>query len=406
MHRKWRAGDLLRLAVAAILISMPPPSAASAQSRRAFAKPVPPPVGAPRDDAKRRANDNLVTIMGSGRLTSYTQFAEDIANVFEIAIGGELRVVPVLGMSAGQNVLDVLQLKGIDMALADQDVLQYVRRKDPALYGDIDKRINYIAKIFNPELHVYGKKDIGSLEDLAGKKVSCLKEGSTAAAACNNLFGMLKINAQIVYNSGEAAYQQILSGEIAAAVDGAAAFAKMRAQDGIHFIPISEESLPNSDFNLVRAAYVPARLTHKDHPHLIPEGEEIPTIAQSSMLIVYAWPPGSPRYQMLEKFTRLFFDNIDEFRKPPRHPKWVDINLATEVPGWTRFAPAQAWLDAKRQAQASPQRDLLEQDPKLKAAYQKFLEGYAQRTGKRMELVQSNALLEQFVEWWQTRGTQ
>jgi uncharacterized protein len=217
---------------------------------------------------------------------------------------------------------------------------------------------------------------------------------------------VLKINAQNVYNSGEVAYQKVLSGEIAAAVDGAAAFAKMRAEDGIHFIPISEESLPNSDFNLVRAAYVPARLTHRDHPQLIAEGEEISTIAQSSMLIVYAWPPGSPRYQVLEKFTRLFFDNIEEFRKPPRHPKWGDINLATEVPGWTRFAPAQAWLDGKRQARASPQRELLEQDPKLKVAFQKFLAVYADRIGTRVEFVQSEALLEQFVEWWQTRRPQ
>jgi TRAP-type uncharacterized transport system substrate-binding protein len=344
--------------------------------------------------------------MGSGRLTSYTQLAEDISNVLEVIAGNELRVVPVLGVSAGQNVLDVLQLKGIDMAFADQDVLEYVRKKDPVLYGDIHKRINYIAKIFNPELHVYAKKDIDSLEDLAGKKISCLKEGSTAAAACHNLFSMLKINAEIVYNSGEVAYQKILKGEISAAVDGAAAFAKMRAEDGIRFVPISEESLPRSDFNLVRATYVPARLTHKDHPHLIPEGETVLTIAQSSMLVVYAWPPGTQRYEMLQKFIRLFFDNIDEFRKAPRHPKWADINLATDVPGWTRFPAAQQWVDAKRRETPLQTDRRSDDDPKMKAAFSRFLEDYARKTGDRAQLVQSDALYSQFVQWWRAKQAQ
>ena len=39
-----------------------------------------------------------------------------------------------------------------------------------------------------------------------------------------------------------------------------------------------------------------------------------------------------------------FFSRFDEFQQPPRHPKWREVNLTAEVPGWTRFQPAQDWL--------------------------------------------------------------
>ena len=140
--------------------------------------------GRPYEAAKRKANENVVMIMASGRLTGYTQFAEDIGNVLNNLPGNSLRVIPVLGNSAGQNILDMLYLKGVDMGVVDQDILAYLKRSDPKAFGDIDQRIQFITKLFNSELHLYAKKDIHSLEDLRGKKVSCLKALSTVALFC------------------------------------------------------------------------------------------------------------------------------------------------------------------------------------------------------------------------------
>jgi hypothetical protein len=39
-----------------------------------------------------------------------------------------------------------------------------------------------------------------------------------------------------------------------------------------------------------------------------------------------------------------FFSKFDEFLKPPRYPKWHDVNLAAKVPGWKRFDAAEQWL--------------------------------------------------------------
>jgi hypothetical protein len=49
-----------------------------------------------------------------------------------------------------------------------------------------------------------------------------------------------------------------------------------------------------------------------------------------------------------------FFPKLDEFQKPPRHPKWREVNIAATLPGWNRFEVAQMWLDSQRPEQARP----------------------------------------------------
>jgi hypothetical protein len=68
-------------------------------------------------------------------------------------------------------------------------------------------------------------------------------------------------------------------------------------------------------------------------------------------MAVFAWQPGTERYNKVARFVDAFFGKFQKFLQPPRHPKWKDVNLAAQVPGWTRFGPAQDWL--QRQAQAS-----------------------------------------------------
>jgi uncharacterized protein len=388
------------------------------------AHPVPNPAISRQEKAKQLANEKTITIMGAGRQAGYTQFAEDIANVLEKVRGNPLRVVPVLGRGSGSNVIDMLQRKNIDVAIVDRDVIEYLKKKDPILYGDVDKKIDYIAKISNAELHIYARNDIKTLENLRGKKISCLKEGSTAAIMCENLFQALKIDVEIVYDDADVAWQKVKSGEIAAAVRSAApplvGFEKIKTGDNLHFVPISEESLPGVDFTQLRSLYLPGRLRHEEYPNMIPDGEEIPTIATSSLLVVYAWPSGSQRYKQLQKFVTLFFDNIDTFRSAPNHPGWGDINLAAEVPGWTRFPAAKVWLDAKRkQAGKAPAKPLPPEklapstdvavapvDPEMRVAFDKFLDDFAKAGGSSETDEQKRELYAQFLKWWEKKKQQ
>jgi len=360
--------------------------------------------------ARRQANDNAVTILASGRLTGHAQYAEDISNVIEGIKGNDLRVLPVLGRSESENVFDMLYLKGADMAIVDRDVLASLKNSDPVRYRDIDKKINYIAKLFNTALHVYARDGVKSLEDLRGKKISCLKAGSTIDLMCRNLFRILNIDAQIVNDDFGSALQKVKAGEIAAAASGASppipGFEAVREEDGLHFVPIDSSTLPKGDFKSIWASYLPLRLTHDDYPTMIPEGKDVPTISTTTLLAVYAWPAGSPKQQRIQRFVKLFFENIHAFRQPPRHPKWKDINLATEVRGWTRFPAARGWLEAERKATATKFAALDSNDAKMKASFAKFLEEYAKTKGVALDDEQREDLYALFVKWWRTMKKQ
>ena len=360
------------------------------------------------NEAKRLANEGVVSITASGRTTAYSQFAEDIRNVIEALPNNNMRIVPIMGKSAGQNLLDILYLRGIDMGIVDQDILQYFKRQDPEFYGDLEKRVNFVTKLFNSEFHLVAKNDIKTLEDLRGKQVSCLMQMSTVALLCENIFRLLKIDVKIVYEDVDLAMLRLKKGEVAAAARAGSVpvpgFNGITAADNLHFVPIDEESLPKSDFNPIRAAYLPSRLRAEDYPNMIPAGESVPTVATSTLLAVYAWPPEGRQYQEIGQFIQLFFANIDKFRSAPRHPKWRDVNLAADVPGWTRFSAAQAWLDSRRSAEPAPP-SITPGDPKMKAAFEKFISDLAKSQGDRtFSPEQKETLYAQFLTWWETVG--
>ena len=74
-----------------------------------------------------------------------------------------------LGGGAGTNVRDILYLRGVDMAILNTDVIDYY--KDRPLYEGLTNRIQYITKLFNEEVHLYGSAKVNSLRDIEGKVV-------------------------------------------------------------------------------------------------------------------------------------------------------------------------------------------------------------------------------------------
>jgi uncharacterized protein len=353
-------------------------------------------------EEKRAANSSTVTIIGSSTTSAFTKMIEDIQNVLDDPKTGELRILPVLGRGASQNVHDILFLKGIDMGVVDSGFLQAYKEKDPQLYGNIEQRVQYVAKLLNSELHMLAPTAVKSYADLRGKKVNLWKPASVTASVTANVFRLLDIEIQAVYLDTDAAFEALKNGEIAAMarMGGApqADYDKVKADNGWHFVPLSDSSLPPGKFAKLMSVYLPAQLKREHYPNIIGENETISTIASGIMLAVYNWPEASERYQKLDAFTRKFFDNIDKFRDDSRHPKWKEINLAAEVPGWVRFKPAQQWLDAQKTGSTS-------EPPEMRAAFERFLQDYAAKTNAgALTSAQRDAFYNQFVKWWQTQS--
>jgi uncharacterized protein len=320
------------------------------------------------EEKKRQTNDIAVSIVVSGLTCTCARFAEDMRNVVNDLRPDGVRVLPVLGVGGLQNLSDVLFLKGIDMGVVDEDNLILLKKRDPQLYANIEQSVQYITKLYNSEFHVLARNDIKTFDDLRGKKVSFNLKDSQTEVTSEIIFDMLKIDVQRLNYDNDIALKKLRDGEISAMIilSGApqAAMVKVRKEDGLHFLALDERSLPNHDLHPIFAKYLPIELTHEEYPAVIPEGSSVSTVGNRSLLITYAWPENSVRYNKIAKFVREFFGKIDQFHDGSRHPKWEEISLAAEMPGWARFKPAADWL-AEHQSVA------------LKPAFDQFVQSNA-----------------------------
>jgi TRAP-type uncharacterized transport system substrate-binding protein len=215
-----------------------------------------------------------------------------------------------------------------------------------------NNKIAYIAELFKEEVHLVARPNITSIQQLKGLKVNLDAKGSGTSYSMRDLFKALKIEVEEVAMSQAEALEKVKSGEIAAtaliAGKPVRSISKLTGTDRLHFVSIPYPGQLIGD-------YLPATLAHDDYPELIAPSETVDTVAVGAVLIAYNWPKTNvDRYRRVQRFVEAFFPRIADFQRPPRHPKWHDVNLAATLPGWTRFEAAQAWLDSHLQAGPRP----------------------------------------------------
>lgn len=333
------------------------------------------------EQKKREANDIAVSIMTSGLACTCSRFAEDMRSVVNDVSPGGLRVLPILGVGGIQTLNDMLFLRAIDMGIVDHDDMAALKPRDPQLYGNIEQRIQYITKLFNTELHILARKEIKSFADLNGQKVNVSFKDSNTDVTAGRLFDMLHMHVERTYYGPDAAVSKLAKGEINAMliVSGAphAAIAKLKSEDGVHFLQLDDASMPGYDLAPVFAEYLPGELTHEMYPNLVPEDAPVQTVVNRALLVTYAWPEGSTQYQKTVRFVNSFFEKIGRFRETGFHPKWAEVNLWADVPGWTRFKPAAEWLASHKAVTASitPAQE--------QATFDQFLAAYRAKVNNR-----------------------
>jgi TRAP transporter TAXI family solute receptor len=292
-------------------------------------------------------NANTVSVISGNPNGTYLYFAYDMSSVLDDP--ASLRVLPVVGKGAAQNAKDLLYLRGIDMGITQSDILRHFKQTGE-MGADIATRLRYITRLYNEEMHVLGQADIVGIEDLRGKKVNFGDAGSGTQISSGLIFNALGVTVEEVNLDQAEAFEALKRGEIAATVlfggKPSAAFAQLNpGAKTFKFIEIPYTSQLLDE-------YLPVQLTHGDYPDLIPPGESIDTVAVGSVLAVFNWAPDSGHYRRVAAFTRALFENFEKFMQKPRHPKWREVNLAAELPGWERFGAAREMLEKRRSAVA------------------------------------------------------
>jgi TRAP transporter TAXI family solute receptor len=334
-----------------------------------------------------RANRGLVELITSGVDGTAARLGEDLAGLLDD--GATRRILPVVGKGSLQNLTDLRALRGIDLAIVQTDALELARRQGGAA---VDASVTYVAKLHTEELHLLAGPQVTRIADLAGKKVNIGAPGGGSAVTAPALFELLKIKIEPTAFAPSEALAKLRAGEIAALATVVGkptpAFQALPAGEGLRFvaIPLTPE---------VVATYLPTRLTAEDYPGLVDAEAPVDTIAIGTVMLAANLTPDSERYRNVVQFVDAFFTQFPQLLEPPHHPKWQEVNLAAELPGWRRFPAADAWL--KRNAGtpvAAPS------DQQLREIFARFLDERSRAaTGKTMSPKDKDQLFEQFRQW-------
>lgn len=339
------------------------------------------------DATVNRVNAGTVGVVSGGVDGTYIRIAADLATVLDD--GDQLRVLAMIGKGSLGNISDIIYLRGIDIGIVQSDALAYVQRRK--LYANVDRALQYITKLYDEELHILARKDIGKLQDLANQPVNVDVVGSGTSMTASVVFEALGIPAKFTNDDQGTALEKLKSGQIAAIayVTGQPArlFTGVGAESGLHFLPV-----PMTPALL--ETYLPTNLRHDSYPALVAEGGDVETVAVGSVMAVYAWQPNSERYKKVARFVNAFFEKFPALLKPPRHPKWKDVNLAAQVPGWTRFPAAQDWLRNAAMRENG--------DSALRADFQTFLSQSGGAAANMTDTAKA-ALFQQFMDWQSKR---
>ncbi len=285
-------------------------------------------------DRLNTLNQNTVGVMAdtAGSLGLAINFARALDHE------NDLRLLPIAGKGPVQTLTDVLFLRGVDAVILPSDTLAYAVENQ--LLEGAPGRVSFIAKLASLDVHVLARGNIKTLADLEGKRVAAGSTGSGSFIAASLIFPAAGITVDEVPLEGAEAIAALKRGDVDAAVivspRPAAVLRALKPRDGLHLV-----SVPAGE-NLA-GIYAPAILSASDYPGLLRKGESVETAASALVLAVFNAPRNSERYYKLRRFTDALFVSL-----MPEDGAAAGINLAAEVPGWTRYVAAQEWLDARR----------------------------------------------------------
>ena len=138
---------------------------------------------------------------------------------------------------------------------------------------------------------------------------------------------------------------------------------------------------------------MPTRLTAADYPGLVAQDQSVDTIAVGTVLVAANLQQGTERYRNLVNFVEAFFTGFPSLLDPGHHPKWREVNITAELPGWRRFPPAEQWLQRNTQVAAPNLQD-------LRSIFARFIDERQQASGGApLSVEQKNELFGQFELW-------
>jgi len=287
------------------------------------------------DQNRARVNQHVIGLMGGVPGSTDLDLAYDMNLAFSDHY--DLRVIAICGQGgSARKFEDLMYLRGVDMAVVQHDVVQFMEKND--IFPGIQESVRLIAPLSMDQLHVLAHQDIKSIYDLTGQTVNFGLAESGSAMTASVVFDALGISVNVVNNDHKIALDLLRKGEIAAMVRASAApislFKEIEPEERLHLlsVPLAGD---------LGQTYTPVALSSNDYPALVWPGQPVETVGINMTLISYNWPKGNPRGENLALFAKRFYGEFDKLLGDGFHESWKTIDPTQEVPGLKRHWSAE-----------------------------------------------------------------
>nr|WP_290428557.1 TAXI family TRAP transporter solute-binding subunit [Defluviimonas salinarum] len=271
-------------------------------------------------------------ILTGGPTGTYIQFGNDMSRM-----AAKCGITLNVRESAGslENFLGVRNRPQTQFGIVQSDVLEYMRTfasSDPAIARAIFG-VRIAFPLYNEEVHILARREIGSLEDLTGKRVAVGVEDSGTFLTASLVLDLAGVRpAERVTIDADTSLARLIEGSIDAFFYVAGAPTKIFQSpeiDGaaLHLLPITNPTLA--------AVYVPSRIEAGTYAF---QTEGIDVVAVKAVLMTYEYEPGRNAYhrescRSVSDLSSIVLTNFKELQASG-HPKWKQVDLNDIPPGW------------------------------------------------------------------------
>ena len=281
---------------------------------------------------RKKAAENVIRVVAEDVNSTSFRAASEIASL--LARENGLRLMTISGRGGAENISDLLFLRDIDLAIVSLDTLEKIKAENT--FPKLERRVAYVTKLFNEEVHVLAPAKAVKIQDLAGGRIGVGPKNGSGDYSARTIFGAAKVKYTPVYGDYARAILKLQTGELDAVVSVSGKPVRMYEnlpKSGLRLLPIALDPAAMPD-------YIPANIDASDYPTLIPAGKNISTVAVQNVLLAFNWKQDTKRYRKVSKFINQFFPKAAELKKRPNHPKWQEFNLAARLDNWIRVKAA------------------------------------------------------------------
>jgi uncharacterized protein len=273
-----------------------------------------------------RAADDVGLITG-GEKGTYYQFGLDLQRLMR-SNGFNMTVYPSRG--AVDNVYAVYQRPGVQLGIVQSDVLAFVSRveSDPLLRR-IAKKTKMVFPLYNEEIHLVGRRDIASFDDLTGKRVAIGREGSGTYLTSRLLFKLAEVvPAEMVPIDMGEALSALRTGRVDAMFYVAGYPVKLfkddvSAEDQLALIPITHKSV----VEFYPSVSIPGDVYAW-------QSTPVSTVAVKSVLVSFDFRRRD--CETIGRFGQVMASKMTWLRANG-HPKWKAVDLDYPLKGWGQY---------------------------------------------------------------------